>query len=151
VQFVAPRLASLVEFRGDSGSGRFVEHLTLRVVVLRDLEGTRHIIPNGEIKSVVNRTRGHAYATIDAAIQGHEYVEPACAAMREIAEDLRKDEAYAPKILADIEIFGVERWELWGIGLRCRLKVLPFERDSVRREFTRRLIAEFDRRQIKSP
>ena len=95
--------------------------------------------------------RGHAYATIDAAIQGHEYVEPACAAMREISEDLRKDEAYAPKILADIEIFGVERWELWGIGLRCRLKVLPFERDSVRREFTRRLIAEFDRRQIKSP
>ena len=142
------RQGDVVEIAGKSGE---VEEVTLRYVRLRDGDGYVHFIPNGEIKSVVNRTRGHAYATIDAAIQGHEYVEPACAAMREIAEDLRKDEAYAPKILADIEIFGVERWELWGIGLRCRLKVLPFERDSVRREFTRRLIAEFDRRQIKSP
>ena len=51
----------------------------------------------------------------------------------------------------NIEVFGIERWELWGIGLRCRIKVLPHERDNVRREFTRRLVAEFDRRQIKSP
>jgi Right handed beta helix region len=36
VRFVAPRLASLVEFRGDPRSGRFVEHLTLRGVTLCD-------------------------------------------------------------------------------------------------------------------
>ena len=36
VLFVAPRLASLVEFRGDPGSGRFVEHLTLRGLTLSD-------------------------------------------------------------------------------------------------------------------
>ena len=58
-------------------------------------------------------------------------------------------EGVAPNV--DIEVFGIERWELWGIGLRCRIKVLPHERDNVRREFTRRLVAEFDRRQIKSP
>ncbi|MFL6572904.1 MAG: mechanosensitive ion channel family protein [Burkholderiales bacterium] len=138
----------VVEILGKAGE---VEEITLRYVRLRDGDGYVHFIPNGEIKMVSNRTRGHAYAMVDAAIEGHEDVEPACAAMREIGADLRKDETYAPKILADVEIFGVERWELWGIGLRCRLKVLPFERDSVRREFTRRLIAEFDRRQIKSP
>jgi hypothetical protein len=54
-------------------------------------------------------------------------------------------------ILADVEIFGIERWELWGIGLRCRMKVLPHQKDTVRREFTRRLVEEFDRLQIKSP
>jgi small conductance mechanosensitive channel len=138
----------VVEILGKAGE---VEEVTLRYVRLRDGDGYVHFIPNGEIKMVSNRTRGHAYAMIDAAIEGHQYVEPACAAMREIAAAMRKDEAYAPKILADVEIFGVERWELWGIGVRCRLKVLPFERDSVRREFTRRLIAEFDRREIKSP
>jgi len=138
----------VVEILGKAGE---VEEITLRYVRLRDGDGYVHFIPNGEIKMVSNRTRGHAYAMVDAAIQGHEHVEPACGAMREIGADLRKDETYGPKILADVEIFGVERWELWGIGVRCRLKVLPFERDSVRREFTRRLIAEFDRRQIKSP
>jgi small-conductance mechanosensitive channel len=115
-----------------------VEEITLRYVRLRDGDGYVHFIPNGEIKVVSNRTRGHAYANIDAAIQGHEYVEPACAAMREVGEAMRKDEKHGPSILGDVEILGVERWELWGIGLRCRLRVLPFERDSVRREFTRR-------------
>jgi len=138
----------VVEILGKAGE---VEEVTLRYVRLRDGDGNVHFIPNGEIKMVSNRTRGHGYATIDAAVQGHEFVEPACEAMREVGTGLRKDENYAPKILADVEVFGIERWELWGIGLRCRIKVLPFERDSVRREFMRRLIAEFDRRQIKSP
>ena len=93
----------------------------------------------------------YAYAMIDSAIQGHQFVEPACGAMRDVGEQLRKDEKYAPMILADVEIFGIERWELWGIGLRCRIKVLPHQKDSVRREFTRRLVQEFDRLQIKSP
>jgi moderate conductance mechanosensitive channel len=142
------REGDVVEIIGRAGE---VEEVTLRYVRLRDGDGYVHFVPNGEIKSVINRTRGHAYATIDAAIQGHQYVDPACAAMRELAAELRKDEKYGPKILADVEIFGIERWELWGIGLRCRLKVLPHERDRVRREFTRRLVAEFDRREIKSP
>jgi small conductance mechanosensitive channel len=128
-----------------------VEQVTLRYVRLRDGDGFVHFIPNGEIKGVVNRTRSHAYAVIDAAILGHDFVDPGCAAMREVGDELRKDPKFGPKILADVEVFGIERWELWGIGLRCRLKVLPHERDNVRREFTRRLVGEFERRGIKSP
>ena len=142
------REGDVVEIIGKAGE---VEEVTLRYVRLRDGDGYVHFIPNGEIKSVTNRTRAHAYATIDAAIQGHEFVEAGCAAMREVAGELRRDEKYAAMILADVEVFGIERWELWGIGLRCRIKVVPHQKDTVRREFTRRLVAEFDRRQIKSP
>ena len=142
------REGDVVEVLGKAGE---VEEVTLRYVRLRDGDGYVHFIPNGEIKSVVNRTRTHAYAVIDAAIQGHQYVEAGCTAMHDVAAEMRKDQKYGSKILADIEVFGIERWELWGIGLRCRIKVLPHERDNVRREFTRRLVAEFDRRQIKSP
>jgi small-conductance mechanosensitive channel len=142
------REGDVVEVLGKAGE---VEEVTLRYVRLRDGDGYVHFIPNGEIKAVVNRTRTHAYAVIDAAILGHQFVEPACAAMREVGADLRKDEKYGPRILADVEIFGIERWELWGIGMRCRMKVLPHDKDSVRREFMRRLVAEFERRGIKSP
>ena len=103
----------VVEILGKAGE---VEEVTLRYVRLRDGDGYVHFIPNGEIKTVSNRTRGHAYAMIDATIEGHQYVEPACAAMRDVGAGMRKDETYGPKILADLEIFGVERWELWGIG-----------------------------------
>jgi len=50
-----------------------------------------------------------------------------------------------------MEVWGVDRWELWGMALRGRIKVLPRERDSVRREFLKRLAAAFDARGIKSP
>jgi len=50
-----------------------------------------------------------------------------------------------------MEVWGVDRWELWGMALRGRLKVLPREKDTVRREFLKRLAAAFDARGIKSP
>jgi small conductance mechanosensitive channel len=128
-----------------------VEEVTLRYVRLRDGDGFVYYVPNGEIKVVVNRTRAYAYAMIDAAILGHHDVEAASAAMREVGEALRKDAKLGPAILEDVQVFGVERWELWGIGLRCRIKVLPHERDNVRREFLRRLAGAFDARGVKSP
>ena len=60
-------------------------------------------------------------------------------------------EKFGPSILADLEIWGVERWELWGLELRARIKVLPRERDNVRREFLRRLVGAFDAHGIKTP
>ena len=35
-----------------------VERMTLRVTVLRDMEGTLHFIPNGAVSSVSNMTHG---------------------------------------------------------------------------------------------
>jgi small conductance mechanosensitive channel len=64
---------------------------------------------------------------------------------------MRKDQQFAPAILEDLEILGVERWELWGISLRCRFKVVPHQRDNVRREFLKRLAAAFDAHGVKSP
>jgi moderate conductance mechanosensitive channel len=142
------REGDVVEIAGKAGD---VEEVTLRYVRLRDGDGYVHFIPNGEIKLVVNRTRMHAYANIDAAITGHQDIDAAFAAMREVGAALRKDPKFGPTILGDAEVLGIERWELWGLALRCRLKVSPHERDSVRREFTRRLVAEFDARGIKNP
>jgi small conductance mechanosensitive channel len=142
------REGDVVEIAGKAGE---VEEMTLRYVRLRDGDGYVHFVPNGEIKLVVNRTRAYAFAMIDAAVAGYQDVEPAFAAMREVAEAMRKDTAFAPVILADLEIFGVERWELWGLGLRCRFKVLPYARDNVRREFVRRLAGAFEARGVKTP
>jgi small conductance mechanosensitive channel len=142
------REGDVVEVAGKAGE---VEEVTLRYVRLRDAEGIVYFVPNGEIKLVVNRTRGFAYAIIDAAIAGHHDVEPALAAMREVGEQLRKDPKLGPAILGDIEIWGVERWELWGLELRGRIKTLPRDKDGVRREFLKRLVGAFEAHNIKSP
>ncbi len=142
------REGDVVEIGGKAGE---VEEVTLRYVRFRDGDGYVYFVPNGEIKMVVNRTRQYAYALIDTAIAGHHDVEPALQAMREVGEALRKDAKLGPAILGDVEIFGVERWELWGLGLRCRMKVLSKEKDSVRREYLRRLIAAFEAHGVKTP
>ncbi len=142
------REGDVVEIGGRAGE---VEEMTLRYTRLRDGDGYVHFIPNGEIKMVVNRTRAYAYAMIDAAILSHQHVEPAFAAMREVGAAMRKDAAFASLILGELEIFGVERWELWGLGLRCRFKVLPHARDSVRREFLKRLAGAFEEKGVKTP
>jgi len=142
------REGDVVEVAGKAGE---VEEMTLRYVRLRDGDGYVYFVPNGEIKMVVNRTRWFAYAMIDGAILGHQHIEPAFAAMREVGESMRKDRQFAPAILEDLEILGVERWELWGISLRCRFKVVPHQRDNVRREFLKRLAAAFDAHGVKSP
>ena len=56
--------------------------------------------------------------------------------MRDVGAGLRADPKFGQLILGEIEVLGVERWELWGVMLRCRMKTLPHERDNVRREFT---------------
>jgi len=142
------REGDVVEISGRAGE---VEEVTLRYVRLRDAEGVVTFIPNGEIKMVINRTRSYAYALIDAAIAGHHDVEPALRAMREVGEGLRKDPVFSPMILGDLEVWGVDRWELWGLSLRGRIKVLPREKDSVRREFLKRLVGAFEANGIKGP
>ena len=142
------REGDVVEIAGKAGE---VEEMTLRYTRLRDGDGYVYFVPNGEIKLVVNRTRAFAFAMIDAAIQNQTDIEPAFAAMREVGEALRKDPKLGPAILSDLEIFGVERWELWGLGLRCRFKVLPHQRDNVRREFLKRLSGAFEAKGVKTP
>jgi small-conductance mechanosensitive channel len=142
------REGDVVEVAGKAGE---VEEVTLRYVRLRDGDGYVHFVPNGEIKVVVNRTRMFAYATIDAGITDNQDVQPAFDAIREVGRSLRDDPKFGPMVLEDVELFGIERWELWGLSVRCRVKVLPNAKDGVRREFLKRLVEAFREKGVKTP
>ncbi|RPI42301.1 MAG: mechanosensitive ion channel family protein [Betaproteobacteria bacterium] len=131
--------------------GGLVEEVTLRFVRLRDYEGNVHYVPNGLITTVTNRSRGFAQAVIDVGIGYGEDIDEAFAVMREVAGELRADSQFAPKILDDIDIAGVESWGDFAIMLRCRFKVAPLEQWAVRREYLRRLKKAFDAAGIEIP
>ncbi len=142
------RQGDVVEIAGKSG---LVEEINLRHVRLRDQDGHVHFVPNGEIKIVSNLTREHAYTVIDAGVAYRENADQALQAMREVGAALRADPEWRAKIVDEIEVLGVERWEDSALVLRCRLKVLPLEQWNVRREFLKRLKAAFDARGIEIP
>lgn len=128
-----------------------VEEVTLRYVQLRDYDGNVHYVPNGHITTVINMTRGFSQAVCDVAVSVHEDVDAVVKVIGEVAAGLRADDAFAPRILADLEVAGVERWDNASVVIRCRFRTLPIEQWGVRREFLRRLKAAFVARGIRLP
>ena len=142
------RLGDVVEAGGKSG---MVEELTLRYVRMRNYDGHVHFVPNGSISSVTNMTRGFAQAVIDVGVAYRENVDQALDVMRTVGAELRADPVFAPKILDDVEIVGVESWGDSAVILRCRFKVVAIEQWTIRREYLRRLKDAFDAAAIEIP
>lgn len=142
------RQGDVVEVAGKAG---FVEEVTLRYVRLRDYEGSVHFVPNGVIDTVTNKSRDFAFAVMDVGVAYRESLDRVCRLIVEVAESMRADAAYAGKILAAIEIAGVEQWTDAAVVVRTRMRTLPLEQWSVRREFLRRLKLAFDAEGIDVP
>ncbi len=142
------RQGDVVEICGKTGA---VEEVTLRYIQLRDFEGSVHFVPNSLITTVTNKSRGFAYAMIDVGVAYRENIEEVFWVMREVGAQLRASEAFAARILEDIDIAGVQDWADSAVILRCRFKVVPLEQWAVRREFLRRLKDAFDAHGIEIP
>ncbi|MDD5069765.1 MAG: mechanosensitive ion channel [Candidatus Omnitrophica bacterium] len=61
-----------------------VEDINLRITTLRDLEGRVIIIPNGEIKAVINFTKGYAQALFDVGVAYKENVDRVISVIKDI-------------------------------------------------------------------
>jgi small conductance mechanosensitive channel len=128
-----------------------VEVVTLRYVQLRDYDGNVHFVPNGQITTVVNLSRGFAQAVMDIGVAYRENTDAVMEVMRETGRAMREDPAFAPRILDDLEIAGVERWDDSAVVIRCRFKCVALEQWGVRREYLRRLKHAFDAKGIEIP
>ncbi|HPA90728.1 MAG TPA: mechanosensitive ion channel family protein [Quisquiliibacterium sp.] len=142
------RQGDVVRLGNHSG---LVEEITLRYVQLRDYDGNVHFVPNGQISTVVNMSRGFAQAVVDVGVGYGEDLDQVMDVMRETGAALRADVAFADRILGDLEIAGVERWADSAVMLRARFRTLPLEQWTVRREFLLRLKRAFDAHGIEIP
>lgn len=128
-----------------------VEEITLRYVQLRDYDGNVHFVPNGNISSVVNMSRGHAQSVVDIGVGYGEDLERIMQVMRDVAAAMRAEPAYGGRILDDLEIAGVERWGDSSVVLRARFRVAPLEQWTVRRDYLLRLYKAFAAHGIEIP
>lgn len=128
-----------------------VENLTLRHVQLRDYDGQVHFVPNGQIDTVINLSRGFAHAVIDAGVGYGADVDQVMALMHEVAAEMRADPAWADQISADFEMAGVNEWGDNAVTVRGRFRTLPGKQWGVRREMLRRLKYAFDAAGIEIP
>jgi small conductance mechanosensitive channel len=139
----------IVQLSGDHAG--FVEEVTLRYVRLRDYDGRVHFVPNGQIGSVINLTRGFSFAVLDIGVAYRENVDEVMAVMQDVARELHADAAFADKILDDMEMAGVDQWGDSAVVIKCRFKVVAMQQWAVKREYLRRLKNAFDARGIEIP
>lgn len=128
-----------------------VEQITLRMTVLRDVEGNVHFIPNGKIDSVTNMTHGWSRAVLEVAISYDEDPDRALDVLAQVCEELRHDTKYSEMILEPAEILGVETLGDSAVTLKFFVKTRPTSKSKVKRELLRRIKLRFQEEQIITP
>lgn len=134
-----------------NGQGGLVEEINLRTIVLRDFEGVVHVFPNGEVKTLANRTKDFSYFVLDVGMAYGEDPDRVAAAVREAAQSMMDDPAFRPSILEPVEIVGVDAFGDSQITLRARIKTVPLKQWEVGRELRKRLIRTFKAHGIEIP
>ena len=134
-------LGDLVTIAGITG---VVESVNMRATMLRDLEGRVHFVPNGDIKSVTNRTYHWGRAVLEIPVSYRENVDRVMETLHEVAREVRKDPKYAEWITEDPVMLGVQEFAADGVVIKLMMKTLPEEMFVVRRELLRRVKNKFD-------
>ena len=128
-----------------------VEDMSIRTIRLRDLEGSVHIIPFGDVTSVINLTKDFSYALLDVGVAYREDTDRVSEVIKEVADEMQADEDWKALFLDPIEILGVNELADSAVIIRCRIKTPPIKQWGVKREMLRRLKKRFDAENIEIP
>ncbi len=134
-----------------NGTGGLVEEINLRTVVLRDLEGSVHIFPNGTINALSNKSRGWTCYVIDVGVAYKENVDRVMDVLKEVREEIYKDETFRPLILEHLTVLGVDSFGESEVTIKCIIKTQPLKQWEVGRELRRRIKNTFDQKDIEIP
>jgi small conductance mechanosensitive channel len=128
-----------------------VEEVSLRTTRLRDVNGTVWHIPNGMIERVGNKSQQWARALLDVSVAYGADLDEAQEVIKHVADALWHEEAWAGKVLAEPEVWGIEQLGPDAIVIRLVVKTQPSAQFGVMRELRRRLVDAFYREGIEMP
>ena len=142
------RVGDVATINGKTG---VVEAIRLRTIVLRSLDGTVHIIPNGAISELSNMTKDYSYAVLDVGVAYKENVDDVMDVLREIGAEFAGDPEHREILLGELEIFGVNSLDDSAVTIRIRIKTVPIMQWGIGRELRRRIKNTFDAKGIEIP
>ncbi|HML95750.1 MAG TPA: mechanosensitive ion channel family protein [Thermodesulfobacteriota bacterium] len=134
-----------------NGTGGTVEEINFRTIVLRDLEGTVHVFPNGTVTQLANRSKGWSRYVIDMGVAYKENVDYVIEVMKKIGEEISRDKDFGPLILEPMQVLGVDSFGPSEVVIKCMIKTRPLKQWDVGRELRRRIKNRFDELGIEIP
>jgi len=118
-QFV---VGDVIEVNGQPAT---VEAVTLRSTRLRDFQGRQMHVPNGEMKIVVNHSRGWNRAVVDVPLATGQDLERALSLAEAVAGEVNTDAAWRDLLLEPFTVMGLERTGPEGATVRVVARARP--------------------------
>jgi small conductance mechanosensitive channel len=132
----------IVRIAGVEGT---VEDFGLRRTTLRDLDGTVHNVPNGQIIVASNLTRVWSRVNLDVTVAYGTDAERATEIIDTIGRELRDDAEWGPRLLEAPAVVRVSALGDSAMTLKVLGQVRAAEQWAVSSELRKRIYAEFAR------
>lgn len=115
-----------------------VEAVSIRHTQVRDEQGKLYIIPNGQVKSVINFSKGYVNAVVDLKVPTTTSLDQVT---RDLAEAGRRLKKSRREVLGDTVVKGLVELTPGDMTVRAVTRVLPGTHQAMQYEF-RRLLKE---------
>jgi len=127
-----------------------VERMSLRNTVLRDEDGTVHIVPNSAIQIVSNATRDWSQLALRVTVAYSEPSDKIVSLLKQIGADLRNSETFSQDIVSDIDVPGIDRVGNGEAEYLVLIKTRPNKQYAVSREMRRRIKECFEKNNVQA-
>lgn len=128
-----------------------VEKITLRMTTLRDLNGTVHHVPHGEVQTVSNLSKGYSRVNLDIGVAYDSDLEHVIAVVNRVGQELAEDPAWKEHILKAPEFLRVDDFADSAIIIKILGDTMPVKQWDVTGELRKRLKIAFDKEGIEIP
>jgi small conductance mechanosensitive channel len=125
-----------------------VEDLGLRRTLLRDFDGTVHVVPNGLIGVTSNLTRIWARVVVDIIVKDPTRVDEAMRIIDAVGAEMAADEAWRRRVLSPPHVDRIKEATGAGVTLKVVGRVGAADRWDVAGELRRRIVEAFAEREI---
>ncbi len=125
-----------------------VEEITMRRTILRDADGTVHIVPNSSIQIVSNATRDWSQVNLHVSVDYSENSDRIVGLLKEVTEAFYNDSAFRQDVVAEPVVHGIERVRGQEVDYLVTVKVRPGKQYGVAREMRRRIKTCFEQQKI---
>ena len=127
-----------------------VEDMKLRSTVLRDANGTVHMVPNSQISIVSNLTRDWNSVALHIAVDYSEDTDKVMGVIRDAVEQVQHDDRWKGDLVGEIEVPGIERVNGREVDYLVTAKVRPGRQYAVSRELRRRIKESLNKNKVKA-
>lgn len=133
------------------GTCGLVEDITLRSTILRDLDGTVHHVPNGEIKKTSNLSKHFARIHLNVGVSYSTDLDHVIGVINKVGKELAQDPTWKDNIIKAPQFFRVEDFADSAVIIKILGETKPLKQWDATSEFRKRLKIAFDKEGIEIP